>query len=87
MAIEAERIDELAALLLAVPAGGNPVPVVRASFPDLTVSRCDAADMRHETPYRRIGEFDVFLVDTSNHCWRMIDEPGVATGVILAAWS
>lgn len=87
MAISADQVERLATLLVAVPAGNNPVPAVRAGFPELTVLRCDAADMRDETPFRRVGGFDVFLVDTSSHCWRIIDEPATATGVILAARS
>lgn len=85
MTISADQVECLASVLVAVPAGENPVPRVRASFPELAVSRCDAADMRDETPFRRVGDFDVFLVDTSSHCWRIIDEPATATGLILAA--
>lgn len=87
MAISMDQVENLASVLVALPSGENPVPVVRASFPGLTVSRCDAADLRDETPFRRVGDFDVFLVDTSSHCWRIIDEPTTATGLILAARS
>lgn len=82
--MSSDQMESLASVLVAVPSGENPVPAVRASFPELAVSRCSADDMRDETPFRRVGDFDVFLVDTSNHCWRIIDEPATATGVILA---
>jgi hypothetical protein len=85
MAISFDQVENLASVLVALPSGENPVPAVRASFPELTVSCCAADDMRDETPFRRVGDYDVFLVDTSSHCWRIIDEPAAATGVILAA--
>lgn len=85
MTISLEQVENLAGMLVALPSGENPVPAVRAGFPELAVSRCSADDMRDETPFRRVGDYDVFLVDTSSHCWRIIDEPATATGVILAA--
>ena len=84
MTISSDQVESLTSVLVALPSGENPVPAVRASFPQLAVSRCSADDMRDEIPFRRVGDFDVFLVDTSSHCWRIIDEPATATGVILA---
>ncbi len=85
MAISMDQVENLASVLVALPSDENPVPVVRAGFPELSVSRCSADDMRDETPFRRVGDYDVYLVDTSSHCWRIIDELAIATGVILAA--
>lgn len=85
MTISMEQVESLASMLAALPGGENPIPVVRAGFPELAVSRCSAEDMRDETPFRRVGDYDVYLINTSNHCWRIIDEPATATGVILAA--
>ncbi|MHB0990801.1 MAG: HCV capsid domain containing protein [Burkholderiales bacterium] len=84
MAISLNQVESLAGVLNVLPGGANPVPAVRASFPDLAVVHCDAEDMRDETPFCRVGDFDVFLVDTGNHCWRIIDEPAAATGFIIA---
>ncbi|BBO99667.1 DUF6129 family protein [Sulfuriferula nivalis] len=87
MTITHDQVSSLTSLLVALPRGENPVAAVRSSFPEMSVSRCSADDMRDETPFRRVGDYDVFLVDTSNHCWRIIDEPATATGVILAMHS
>ncbi|MHB1677745.1 MAG: hypothetical protein ACYCSS_09450 [Sulfuriferula sp.] len=84
MTISLDQVESLTGVLRVLPSGENPVSAVRASFPELAVVHCDAEDMRDETPFRRVGDFDVFLVDTSNHCWRIIDEPATATGIILA---
>lgn len=85
MALSSQQIDGLAQLLAAAAPPANPVPQIRAGFPGLAVSRCDASDMRGETVFRRCGAYDVFLVDTSNHCWRIIDDPQQASGVVIAA--
>jgi hypothetical protein len=85
MTISIDQFESITSLLLAIPGGQNPVPAVRASFPELAISRCAADDMRGESPFLRAGDFDVFLVDTSQLCWRIIDEPAAATGIILAA--
>lgn len=85
MTISYEQFTNIARMLIGFPNGENPVPAVRASFPELAISRCDADDMRGESPFLRVGDFDVYLVDTSNLCWKIISEPTVATGLILAA--
>lgn len=85
MTISIDQFENIASMLVALPSGENPVHAVRASFPELAVSRCAADDMRGESPFLRAGDFDVFLVDTSKLCWRIIDEPATATGLILAA--
>ncbi|HUV99881.1 MAG TPA: hypothetical protein VMV88_06955 [Gallionella sp.] len=85
MTISSDQFKNIASMLVAMPGGENPLPSVRASFPDIKVTRCAADDMRGETPFFRAGDFDVFLVDTKNLCWKIIDEPTSATGLILAA--
>ncbi len=84
MAITPEQIDALAKLLEALPAEVNPVGAVRAAFPGWVISRCEADDMRDEAPYYRSGAYEVYLLDSQAHCWRMTDAPEAATGVILA---
>lgn len=85
MTISREQFENIAGMLLKLSDGENPLPAVRAGFPELTVTRCDADDMRDETPFCRAGDFDVFLVNTTNLCWKIINEPDTATGLILAA--
>lgn len=87
MPLSAQQLDGLNQLLLSITPENNPVTQIRASFPAISVSRCDASDMRGELPFRRAGEYDVFLVDTSNHCWRIIDDPQNASGIVIAAHS
>jgi hypothetical protein len=85
MALTSEQLQGLEGLLLAQTAGANPLPQIRAEFPGLQATRCDADDMRGESPYRRSGSYNLFLVDTSNHCWKIVDDPQLAGGVVIAA--
>ena len=85
MALTSAQVQGIESLLLASASGINPLPQIRAGFPGLQATRCDADDMRGESPYRRSGGYDLFLVDTSNHCWKIVDDPQLAGGVVIAA--
>lgn len=76
------RID---GLLAAPPAAPNPFADFRRRFPGLSLTRCDAADMSGEEPFRAYPKFDLYLVDGRDHCWRITDDPDAATGIVVAA--
>lgn len=82
-----EQLSSLAALLAAADGDSNPLPHIRGVMPDLALVRCDADDMRGIVPFQRSGRYDMFLVDTANHCWRIIDDLAEASGVVIAAHS
>lgn len=56
----------------------------RRRFPALTVTRCDATDIDIETPFREYPGASLFLVDRSDHCWRITSDPARATGILVA---
>lgn len=84
--------DELAAIeeLQAAESGparagdANARANLRERFPWLSVTRCDASDMDAETPFRVYPGLSMFLVDASDHCWRITSDPALATGIVLA---
>lgn len=84
MGLSASDLARLDALLLDASPGAEALGAVRAELPHLRVSRCDASDMRGETPYRRSGAYDVFLVDNRSHCWQLVDDPESAGAVVIA---
>ena len=71
--------DELAAIeeLLATESStaqtgdANARANLRERFPWLSVTRCDASDMDAESPFRVFPGLNMFLVDASDHCWRI----------------
>lgn len=85
MALSQAQLDQVGALLQRAAPGANPLPELRAAFPGLVFSRCDASDMSGETPVLRAGSYDLFLVDNSDHCWRITADPHSAGGVVIAA--
>ena len=57
----------------------------RIRFPGVSLTRCDAADMSGERPFREYPGCYLYLVDGSGHCWRITDDPSAATGVVVAS--
>ncbi|MGV8891569.1 MAG: HCV capsid domain containing protein [Burkholderiaceae bacterium] len=84
MSLLPQQLEGLDQLLASTVPADNPVKQIRAHFPGIAVSSCDASDMRGETPFRRSGAYDVFLVDTGSHCWNIIDDPQRASGIVIA---
>jgi len=87
VALSVQDTEAIACLVAAAAPGSNPVAALRRQFPALMVSRCDALDLREETPFRTAPAFDLYLVDTSTHCWRVVDDRNDASGVIVASRS
>ncbi len=56
----------------------------RVRFPRLSLTRCDASDLDAETPFRVYPGLSLFLVDASDHCWRITSDPARATGIVVA---
>jgi hypothetical protein len=83
---ELEAIYELLAAEAISVSGGDASARAdfRKRFPGLSVTRCDASDMDSETPFRVYPGLSLFLVDASDHCWRITPDPAQATGIVLA---
>ncbi|MCC7184247.1 MAG: hypothetical protein IT509_11860 [Rhodocyclaceae bacterium] len=81
----AARLDELIAALAGCAAGDEAVQRLRRDYPGLKVTGCDARDLCGEQPYARVGEHDLYLVDTSDHCWRVTGDPARAGGLLIAS--
>jgi hypothetical protein len=64
-------------------AGAKAFSTLRALFPKLTLTRCDASDVT-ETPFRTYRQFDLHLIDGSDHCVRIVPDVAGATGIVLA---
>ncbi len=84
MGVSAEQLDAVTGILLAAAPGTNPLPTMRGEIGGLSICGCDADDMRGETPFRRLAHFDVYLIDSATHCWRLVADPQDASGVVIA---
>jgi hypothetical protein len=83
MALSEVQLQNIERFLLADPAEGN-VAAFRSAFPGVTFTRCDALDMRGETPFRSYAQFDLYLIDARDHCVQLTADPVAATGIVLA---
>ncbi|WGS19383.1 MULTISPECIES: DUF6129 family protein [unclassified Bradyrhizobium] len=83
MALAADELTEIEGLLAATGADAASLEALRRRFPKLAWMRCDASDVT-EQPFRRFLDFDLHLIDGSDHCVHMTADPAKATGMLLA---
>ncbi|MGJ4932530.1 hypothetical protein ACQR1I_08245 [Bradyrhizobium sp. HKCCYLS2038] len=83
MALAEQELNEIAQVLEQPDASQAAFAELRRRFPKLALTRCDASDVT-ETPYRSYAAFDLHLLDASDHCAGVTDDPAKATGLILA---
>lgn len=58
------------------------IPELRKQFPDITFMRCDPEDM-DVAPYRTGENYQLFLVNRSQVCITMTDQPEQADGFVV----
>jgi len=85
MSLSLQQVEAIASVLVMAAPGTDPLPALRREIREVAFVRCEADDMRGETPFRRMPAFDLFLVDSASHCWRLVPDPALASGVIVAA--
>jgi len=83
--ISADDLVRIDGLLATPSAGGNPLTDFRGAFPGLSLTRCDAYDMRDEQAFREYPGFNLYLVDGRDHCWHITQDMNAATGIVVAA--
>jgi hypothetical protein len=83
MALAENELSDIEQILAGTGAAGDAFGEVRRRFPYLVLTRCDASDVT-EAPFRAYPAFDLHLLDASDHCARVTDDPAQATGLILA---
>jgi hypothetical protein len=83
MGLSAGDLNEIEALLAGHGAGHRVLADLRRRFPDLSLTRCDAADLDAEPPFRAHQRFDLYLVDGTDHCWRLTADSSRATGIVV----
>lgn len=85
MPLGATDLAEIEAVLDVRAEPARVVADLRRRFPVLTVTRCDPSDLDFETPFRAGACFSLYLVDSSDHCWRLTSDAARATGLVVVA--
>ncbi len=83
MALSTEDLAEIDRLLSAPDAAGSSLMDLRRRFPHYAWTQCDASDVS-EQPFRTYPRFDVHLLNSSDHCAQVTNDPAHATGIVLA---
>ena len=83
MALAEQELNEIEQVLNRPDASGLAYAELRQRFPHLALTRCDASDVTEE-PFRSYPAFDLHLLDASDHCAQVTEDPAKATGLILA---
>jgi len=81
MALTVEQLGRIEALFDGADSAAGEF---RQQFPGVSMTRCDLSDMGDEPPFRQLSQFNLYLVDRSEHCWRLTSDPARATGIVLA---
>lgn len=84
MPLSADDIAKLDTLLGGAEADTGALKTLRELLPGLSLTSCDASDIDQEAPFRAYPGFNVYLVDASDHCWKITDDPARATGLVVA---
>lgn len=83
MPLNSDELGELEALLAAPGSVAEVADRIRRRFPGLSLTRCEPSDMAGEPAFLHLPRFDLHLVDGSNHCWSLTEDPAMATGIVV----
>lgn len=84
MSLGQDMLRKIDGLLAEAPSERAALALLREVASNLSAIRCDAEDLREETPFRGYPACDLFLVDGRDHCWKITQDPAAATGLVLA---
>lgn len=84
MSLEPAQLSEIDLALEVASVDAQTIAALRR-LTGLVVTRCDAIDMRDETPFRTYERCALYLIDGRDHCWRITQDPRYATGLALTA--
>jgi len=83
MALNSADLAAIDAVLAASQGTVSMVATLRQNFPHISWSSCDASDV-DETPFKVYDAFDMYLLNSAEHCAEITSDPACATGIVLA---
>ncbi len=82
--IAPEQLDEMVRLMAGGEATVDRMAGLRRLFPEIHFTHCSDDDVIGATPVREQDRFNLYLVDSSNHCFGFTCDPTLASGVVVA---
>ncbi|MET4754390.1 hypothetical protein [Bradyrhizobium sp. RT11b] len=83
MSLAAGELTNIEQTLAAIDTAPEPCLTLRQTFPHLAWICCEASDMT-QSPFRRVGQFDLHLLEGGGQCVQITIDPQRATGIVLA---
>ncbi len=85
MPIGTAELVDIETVLHEAAGSAQAIADLRHRFAALSVTQCDASDVDLETPVRVLPRFSLYLVDGTDHCWRLTTDTARATGLVVVA--
>ncbi|PVV10212.1 MAG: hypothetical protein B6D77_08615 [gamma proteobacterium symbiont of Ctena orbiculata] len=82
--IEQAQIDRIGELLSRRAVEESAVTELRQQFPDIHFTYCMDDDVITATPLHEADGFNLYLIDSRNHCLSFTQDLSVATGIVVA---
>lgn len=78
------QIDEIGGLLSRRGVEESAVIELRRQYPDIHFTYCMDDDVIAAKPLHEAERFNLYLVDSRNHCLGFTQDPALATGIVVA---
>jgi hypothetical protein len=78
------QLDQVSEVLAAQPIEESVLNTLRGQFPDIHFTYCMDDDVIAASPVREAEGFNLYLIDSRNHCLCFTQALEVATGIVVA---
>jgi len=82
--ISQQQLDQVAEALCDRPLDETAVTDLRGRFPEIHFTYCMDDDVVAASPVHESTAFNLYLIDSRNHCLCFTQDPSVATGIVVA---
>ncbi len=82
--IEPEIVDQIAKFVAQQQVNEATLIQLRQTYPSIHFTYCSDDDIHSARPVVEHAEFNIYLVNTSEHCFTLTPDFAKATGIVLA---
>ncbi|AJQ93959.1 hypothetical protein [Gynuella sunshinyii] len=82
--ITEQQLDDVVAYVAGAGLSEATIATLKQTYPDWHYTYAFDDDMGHARPVRERDDFNVYLVNASDHCAQLTTQPEHASGVVFA---
>lgn len=82
--ITQQQLDQIGALTKSHSPSEELIRLLREAHPDIHFTYCMDDDVFAASPVYEDAAFNLYLIDSSNHCLNFTQDKEIATGVVVA---